>query len=561
MITNILKISLCFVILSHHSFGFSQKKQSDQVVQANKIPSFSGLAEKALKATVNVEAVQSVSQKSPVVFGNIPGMGGQSPFEGMFKEFFDQFEQQRPRQVQAAGAGFIIEADDKTALFVTNYHVVKDAQRIKVSVGESAEVNGKLISYDERNDIALVEFNVAELPENLRKVPVLTFGDSDQTKVGDWVMAIGNPFWLGNSVSVGIVSQKRMIPLQTQSDYEYIQHTAPINMGNSGGCLLNMDGEVIGVNRAIISNSGGNIGIGFAIPAKVVRYTIEQLKKHGRLKRSQLGVRVQNLTKDMMESLGLKGSGVIVGSVVKGGASDGILEPGDVIYSYDGKEIGAKSQLPKLVNETEIGKTVKIKVWRRKKGEQNFGSVTLEVKLAELDSKDSDAENKEDDPSEKKQKVLNALDMQFIEIPENVREVVSEQHKDFEGGVMVKSVDKDAPLQDFPLRRGDVIAEANLQSIKTLADFKTIIDKAGTDGREHILVLVYRGDAILYMPVKLVKEKSPHYHDHDDETKAEPQPQTSKDAHPDEKLPNKTEKASSSKAQPKADNTKDDAAQ
>jgi len=286
---------------------------------------FSSIAEKAIMAVVNVSTTQIVEGGGRSGKDGLPQFAPGSPFEELFKEFFDQME--RPRKVQSLGSGFLIQSDETSAIIVTNYHVIADAKKVTVFLNDNTELDATVMSFDERTDIALLKVKVDTLPADKRKLPVMEWGNSHNVKVGDWILAIGNPFGLGSTVTSGVISNRsRDIMLgrggkNRVNDYvdDFMQHDAAINMGNSGGPLLDLQGKVVGINTAIFSPSGGNIGIGFAIPAAVAQDTVNQLLKFGRTKRGWLGVRIQVVTDDIAESLGLgKAKGAIIGSANSG---------------------------------------------------------------------------------------------------------------------------------------------------------------------------------------------------------------------------------------------------
>eukprot|EP01037_Dinobryon_pediforme_P011326 gene11326-11413_t len=361
---------------------------------------FSSIAEATLPAVVNVATTQVLDPKNK---------GGDSP----------QF---------APGS------DAQKAYIVTNYHVIADAKKISIFLNDKTELEATVHAYDDRTDLAVLKVNTESLPENKRTLPALEWGNSDISKVGEWVLAIGNPFGLGSTVTAGIISTKGRelaIPTKNQvSDYvdDFIQHSAQINMGNSGGCLLNMEGKVIGINTAIFSLSGGNVGIGFAIPSGIAQKTINQLIEFGRTKRGWLGVRIQHLNDDMAESLGLKVKGAIVGSVTPDGPAQkaGILS-GDVILEFDGKQISENNRLSRLVGETTIGKTCKIKVWR--KGEE----ITLDITVGEFEDalQKGKIEMGDKKSSISPEQTVEVLGMKISPIPNDIKE--KSKQKDMKG--------------------------------------------------------------------------------------------------------------------------------
>ena len=343
---------------------------------------FSEVAAKATPAVVNVSTTQVVDQKSHVPEG--PKMGPGFPFEELFKDFFEQAE--KPKRVQSVGSGFIVKVTDKEAFVVTNNHVIADATKITVILADKMEVDAVLHASDERTDLALLRIKLENLPVEKRRLPVLEWGNSDEATVGQFILAIGNPFGLGSTVTSGIISGKgRDIVLRAKNKStdlvdDFIQHDASINMGNSGGVLLNTDGKVIGINTAIFSPSGGSIGIGFAIPASLAKATIDQLIEFGRTKRGWLGVSISPVLPEIAESLGL---GEARGGIVKAVNRDSPAEKAgfkenDIIIEFDGKKLGDKQRLSRVVGETPIGTTVPVKILRDGK------ELSLNVNVAEF---------------------------------------------------------------------------------------------------------------------------------------------------------------------------------
>ena len=316
---------------------------------------FSRLAEKSMPSVVNISATTVVETRSqPFPFQFPPG----SPFEEFFKDF-DQNRGPQKRRSTALGSGFVIK-DNGTV--ITNNHVIQNAEGIFVKFTDGKEYEAKLIGTDPVSDIAVLKI------QSNKKFPAVKFADSDKAKVGDWVLAIGNPFGLGGTVTQGIISAiNRDINMGRYDNF--IQTDASINQGNSGGPLFNMDGEVLGINTAIFSNSGGSVGIGFAIPANFAKNVIDQLIKYGETKRGWLGVRIQTVTKEIADSLGLNETiGALVTDVNKNSPADKAgLQQGDIITEFNGQKVKTMRDLPRLVGEAEVGKPAKLKIWRKKR--------------------------------------------------------------------------------------------------------------------------------------------------------------------------------------------------
>ena len=315
---------------------------------ANMPASFADLAEKLMPSVVNISTTTTVTTRSnPFPFEFPPG----SPFEDMFKDYGTP----QKRQTSALGSGFII---DEKGIVITNNHVIQGAEDVFVRVNGEKNIKAKVIGADPGMDLA-----VLQIESDQTFIPV-KFGDSDTARIGDWVIAIGNPFGLGGTVTAGIISARnRSIGLSRYEDY--IQTDASINQGNSGGPLFNMDGDVVGINTAILGQSG-SIGIGFAIPSNSAQKVINQLIEFGETKRGWLGVRIQTVTKDIADVEKLdEPRGALVASVAENSPSDkGGIKAGDIILEFDGKKINEMSELPRIVAETEVGKKVKLKVWR-----------------------------------------------------------------------------------------------------------------------------------------------------------------------------------------------------
>lgn len=313
---------------------------------------FAELAEQLSPAVVNISISQMVAPQSL----DIPGIPEDSPLNNFFDEFFEQQMNAGPQRVQSLGSGFLI---DPSGVVITNNHVIEGADRIEITFTDGTTLPATLAGSDPKTDLAVLRV------ESDEALPYVRFGDSGKLRVGDWVMAIGNPFGLGGSVTAGIVSAlNRDIHAGNYDDF--IQTDAAINRGNSGGPLFNLDGEVVGVNSAIISPSGASVGIGFAVPASTAQPIVEQLLKYGETRRGWIGVRIQTVTPDIAESVGLGPvRGALIAGLTEGGpAAAGGLEPGDVVLAFDGHPISTMRDLPRMVAGTEIGSTVELQIFR-----------------------------------------------------------------------------------------------------------------------------------------------------------------------------------------------------
>ena len=431
--------------------------------------SFAELAKKASPSVVNISVVKKAE-----------GMGESSqPFgsDDPFRDFFDRFfGDQMPKEYrqQALGSGFIL---DKEGYILTNNHVVEGADEVKVKLSDGKESKAKVIGRDPRTDLALIKIDAD------KSLVPLPLGDSDKLEVGDWVVAIGNPFGLGNTVTAGIVSAKfRQLGMGSYDNF--IQTDASINPGNSGGPLINTAGEAVGINSAIFSQSGGSIGIGFAIPINMAKSLLPQLKQ-GKVTRGWLGVMIQKITPDLKEKLSLKDErGALVADVVPGGPADKAgIKRGDVIIGFNGKEVKESSQLPYLVGSTPVGQVVKVDVIR--KGEKK----SFEVKIAEL---------KEENVNQAVSKEAPVLGMTVHEITPEIAKNLGLKEK---SGVVILKIKDYSPAAEAGLRPGDVILEMDNMAVPNIEVFNKKIQeyKKGTT----ILLLIKRQDSTLFLTLKV----------------------------------------------------------
>jgi len=438
--------------------------------------SFADLAEELMPSVVNISTTQTVVTKTNP-FPNFQFPPG-SPFEDMFKEFGTPQE----RKASALGSGFII---DKDGTVVTNNHVIKDADDILVRVNGDKEYKAKIIGTDPLSDIAVLKIDSDD------KFKPVKFGNSDLARIGDWVIAIGNPFGLGGTVTSGIISARnRSIGLSRYEDF--IQTDASINQGNSGGPLFNMDGDVIGVNTAILSQ-GGSIGIGFAIPSNNAKQVVDQLIKYGETKRGWLGVRIQDVTKEIADAEELdKPRGALVSSVSPGSPSEkGGIKAGDIILEFDGTVINQMRELPMIVAQTEVGKTVRVKIWRNKK------EIFKKIKLGRLETSS--------DFKPKKPKALKTTVIQDLKIevrPLNDEDIEKRKLPKDTTGVVITSIDADSPVKNLMIN--NIIIEAQKKKIKTPGDLQNIVKSSLVANNKTILVVIYNNEnQISYIGIKL----------------------------------------------------------
>jgi len=451
------------------------------LAQSKTIPSsFADLAEKLMPSVVNISSTQTFKTISnPFPFQFPPG----SPFEDMFKEFNKPTE----RKATALGSGFII---DKKGIVVTNNHVIEGAEDIIVSVNGSKEYKAKVIGKDPYMDLAVLQI------ESDEKFEPVNFGDSDKARVGDWVIAIGNPFGFGGTVTSGIISSRNRDIGLTRYD-DFIQTDASINQGNSGGPLFNLDGEVIGINTAIIApGSSGSIGIGFAIPSNPASNVISQLLEFGETKRGWLGVRIQEVTKEIAELENLeKPEGALVASVSeKSPADKGGIKAGDIILEFDGKKVDTMRTLPKLVARTKVGKKVILKIWRNKK------LISKKVLLGRLESsKEFKAENKSTPDKSKYTKIddlkisirdLNKEDIEERGLPKNTK------------GVVVTEIFDGSNLMFVSVN--DVIVELQKKKVLNSKQFLNLVKEIINKGEKTLYLAIFNSsNQRSYITVKL----------------------------------------------------------
>ncbi len=460
--------------------------------QAERPASFADLSERLSPAVVNITTSTSVTQVDP---GMRPVIPEGSPFEDFFRDFMDRqpggpggSQEPRQRRSSALGSGFIISED---GYIVTNNHVIDAADEIEIELFNGGRLTAELIGRDPRTDIALLKV------ESDAPLPFVEFGDSDAARVGDWVLAIGNPLGQGFSVSAGIVSARNRT-LQGSYD-DFIQTDAAINRGNSGGPLFNMDGEVVGVNTAILSPTGGSIGIGFAMSSAVVTRVVDQLREHGETRRGWLGVRIQNIDPDMANALGLAAAvGALVTDVPEGPAQDAGMQAGDVVLVYDGETIEDTRELVRVVAETEVGRTVEILVSRD--GEEVALNVEIgrleETTLAAAPGRPGAPEQQEEAAREQ-----TMLGMTVAVLDESLSRRFALPTE--AAGLIVVSVDPDSDAYEKGMREGDVIAEVGREAVATPRDMERRIAAAQEAGRKSLLLLVRRGDAPRFVALSL----------------------------------------------------------
>lgn len=448
--------------------------------------SYADIVGPLIPAVVNISTVQKTTS------GQFSPFPENSPFED-FNRFFEQYGQMQDMEEDeenredikpvSAGSGFIISTEGH---IVTNYHVVEQAETITVILSDDQKLDAKLIGYDNRTDLALLKV------ESKTPLPFVKFGNSDESRVGDFIIAIGNPFGLGSTVTSGIISaQARDIHTNSGNLIDnFIQTDAAINRGNSGGPMFNLKGEVIGINFAIVSPTGANIGIGFAVPSSAAKPVIEQLVKTGKMRYGWLGVAIQS-TDDVAEGLGLAdGVGSLVTSVANGSpAEKSGIQVGDIILKFDGKEITSSRKLSRIVAETPIGKKVEVEIMSKGKRK------AINLTVSELDTKTETAnitKNKND---------KNIYGMNLTPLTPSIRSKINLQNEI--KGVLVTSVERKTTAMRHGIKRGDIISAINQQIVNTPEELLNIIDEAKKNQRKSVMVLIYRdgGNLFLSMPI------------------------------------------------------------
>ncbi|PPR31530.1 MAG: Periplasmic pH-dependent serine endoprotease DegQ [Alphaproteobacteria bacterium MarineAlpha9_Bin2] len=454
-------------------------------------PDFSDLAAALSPSVVNISTTLSAQPNAP----GIPQFPPGSPFEDFFRDFFEKRGGERPRREsrpqQAMGSGFIIGSE---GLIVTNNHVIEGAINITVILHDNRSFKASIIGKDKKTDLALLKIEVDD------ELPAIEWGDSDNAKVGNWVLAIGNPFGLVNTVTAGIISA-RARDINAGPFDDFIQTDAPINRGNSGGPLFNLSGKVIGINTAIYSPSGGSVGIGFSIPSNLARIVIFQLKEYGKTRRGWLGVKIQTVTDDIASSLGLeKTMGALVSSVISDSpAMQSGMKAGDVIIKFDGKEVNEMRNLPKIVAATNIDKPVEVEVWR------NGRSKRLKVVVGEMEEtadrnltleSDQDKLNNFGEPIKIAElgltlsNLTNDLRNKF-NIPENLK------------GVLIVDVENGSDADFKGILPGDIIMEIAQNKVYNISDVKMRVLDEIKASRNFVLLLVNRKGNLSFIALKL----------------------------------------------------------
>ena len=459
---------------------------SSTLFAADRPDSFADQVEKLSPAVVNISTTTVVNDGQSM---DMPQFPPGSPFEEFFKNFDDN---NRQRKAQSLGSGFIIDDD---GIVVTNYHVIENAEEIRVVLADETSFTAEVLGQDQKTDIAVLKIEPGDT-----KLQAVSFGDSDQLRVGDWVLAIGNPFGLGGTVTAGIVSARgRDIGNGPYDDF--IQTDASINRGNSGGPLFNTNGDVIGINTAIYSQSGGSVGIGFAISSNLAERVAEQLIEFGQTRRGWLGVYIQEVTPDIAESLGLNDDiGALISSVNEDGpAAKGGIQAGDVIVEFDGKQIEKMRDLPRIVAETDIGANVKVELFRQ--GKRETVNVTLgELEKAELAGVIGNRHNQSDDFS------FGSLGFTVTDLNAALAEELGLDAATT--GVVVREVVPGSPAADKGLSSGDILRRYGQRPITDAANLANDIEEAEEAGRSGVLLLIEREGRERFIQISFAKNNA-----------------------------------------------------
>jgi serine protease Do len=450
-----------------YPFGNAAVQEAKPTTTAQGLPDFVGLAKRLKPEVVNISTTQTIKEVDAR-----DSLEPKDPFGEFSKRFFGDPFPRGPFKQRSLGSGFIIERD---GLILTNYHVVDNAEKITVRLSDGREFEGKVVGKDPKTDIALVKISAQNLP-------VAPLGDSERLEVGEWVMVIGNPFGLDYTVTSGIVSAKDRQIGAGPYDH-FIQTDASINPGNSGGPLINLRGEVVGIDSAIFSQSGGNIGIGFAIPISLVKELLPQLESAGKVTRGWMGVSIQRMTPDLAASLGLdRAKGALVSSVIHDGPADRAgIKAGDVIVGYEGKEINNANDLPFLVAGTPVGKTVFLQVFRDKK------ETTLAVTVEKMKEKEVVASTTE----------RGDLGLTVEQINPEIAENLGLNHT---RGVVITAVAPDSLGDEAGLQPGDIVREINRKPIGDLSDYRKTMESAAQG--KSVLFLVQREDNTIFLALR-----------------------------------------------------------
>ncbi|WP_208440516.1 Do family serine endopeptidase [Bartonella raoultii] len=482
----VTRIVICVILFLSESVNLSWAVETK-----NTLLSVPDLAAELLETVVNISTAQTVEGTEQDENSPVPVIPKDSLLQEYFNDFFAPKDGQKDSQfqkVRSLGSGFVIDA--QRGLIVTNYHVIVDADDIEVNFTDGTKLKAKLLGKDSKTDLALLQVEMGS-----KKLKAVRFGDSEKARIGDWVMAIGNPYGFGGSVTVGIISARNR-DLNAGPYDNFIQTDAAINRGNSGGPLFDRNGEVIGINTAIISPSGGSIGIGFAIPSDMALSVINQLRDFGEIRRGWLAIRIQPVTEDIAKSLKLNNAvgALVAGKIEQADVDNSQLETGDVILSFGDAQIKHARDLPRLVAESSEGTVVDVTVLR------NGQKKTVKVKLGRLVETDANEGAQEETGDEKSDAVSKSVTMQLMgmtlsELTEDLRQHYSIADK--LRGLVVTSVEKNSAADKKRIRTGEVIVDINQSSVTTLDEVKKRLHKLREAGRKNALFIIARPDGEL----------------------------------------------------------------
>lgn len=507
-----------------------KEKKQEGKIDLNFQKGFSDIVKRAMCSVVNVATMQVVKDEDPADIAG--GLFKGDPFEGFFKDFFGERApiEKKERKAHTLGSGFIVRVDknNNKAYVVTNNHVIDKAKKIVLYLYDKAELPAEIHAVDQRTDIAVLVVDTKILGDKVDLLTPIAWGDSDLVEEGNWIIAIGNPFGLGCTVTNGIVSSKgRDLPIPGKSSLnfvdDFIQHNAQINSGSSGGCLLNIIGEVVGVNNAILSIAGGNIGISFAIPSNIIKNAVDQLIDHKRTFRGWLGAEVQNVMAKQAESVGidvgknLNPTKVFAAFVVKvtpgSPAEKAGIKRGDIIIEFNGQKIADKGGLTKIVGATKIDSKVKAKIWRQTEG-KGWNEVDLDITVGDFEkglelSKNSDSFSKKDEtPGEQKEEEILELGITISKIPEKMRSAVQDE---FANNILVTKVDEMNSMSFFDslFLPGDIIVSVNNVKVTSISQFKKTLDDLKKSNRKEkpVPFVIIRGGSMVMLATTINFEK------------------------------------------------------
>lgn len=458
--------------------------------------SFADLSEKLLPSVVNVSSTMKMEPATEDLPG-LPTFPPGSPMEEFFDNFMQRHGQLGPNIPQSSlGSGFVVDAEN--GYIITNNHVIRDADEVRVTFHDDETLVAEVIGHDEKTDIAVLKVTTN------KKLEAVDFGNSDELRVGDWVVAIGNPFGLGGTVTAGIISARQR-DINAGPYDDFLQTDASINRGNSGGPMFNLKGEVIGINTAIFSPTGGSVGIGFAIPSMLAKPVVDQIIKYGRTRRGWLGVRIQSVTEEIAESLGLeKAHGAMISSVLDGSPSAKAgLKAGDIILSYNGSEVKEMRELPKIVADTEIGTDAEVVFWRDSKEQ------TTTVTIGELEKAEEDGliplASHNDETKPEKGITLDILKLTVQSLSQSDRNAMNIDKS--VQGLLVTDVENYSNAAEKGISPGDLIIEINQTPVTTPEQAKDALKAAQDKGRKSVLLLLNRDGDMRFTALKLEADK------------------------------------------------------